>query len=75
MQTAEERWNSAGIGNAFIFGKVMSANPDLLLELLQILDPRQEEYLKSSYDASILLTATALILKLYLPLNLTIIAL
>ena len=52
-QTAEERWNSAGIGNAFIFGKVMSANPDLLLELLQIslpemeiveiLDPRQEE--------------------------------
>ena len=39
----------------------MSANPDLLLELLQIslpemeiveiLDPRQEEYLKSSYDA------------------------
>ena len=60
-QTAEERWNSAGIGNAFIFGKVMSANPDLLLELLQIslpemeiveiLDPRQEEYLKSSYDA------------------------
>ena len=35
-QTAEERWNSAGIGNAFIFGKVMSANPDLLLELLQI---------------------------------------
>ena len=32
-QTAEERWNSAGIGNAFIFGKVMSANPDLLLEL------------------------------------------
>ena len=60
-QTAEERWNNAGIGNAFIFGKVMSANPDLLLELLQIslpemeiveiLDPRQEEYLKSSYDA------------------------
>jgi predicted transposase/invertase (TIGR01784 family) len=60
-QTAEERWNSAGIGNAVIFGKVMSANPDLLLELLQIslpemeiveiLDPRQEEYLKSSYDA------------------------
>ena len=53
----------------------MSANPDLLLELLQILDPRQEEYLKRSYDASILLTVTALILKLYLTLNLTIIAL
>ena len=41
-QTAEERWNSAGIGNAFIFGKVMSANPDLLLELLQISLPEME---------------------------------
>ena len=41
-QTAEERWNSAGIGNAFIFGKVMSANPYLLLELLQISLPEME---------------------------------
>ena len=29
-----EEWSSAGIGNAFLFGKVMTANPDLLLELL-----------------------------------------
>ena len=27
-----EEWSSAGIGNAFLFGKVMTANPDLLLE-------------------------------------------
>ena len=30
-----EEWSSAGIGNAFLFGKVMTSNPDLLLELLQ----------------------------------------
>ena len=30
-----EEWSTAGIGNAFLFGKVMTANPDLLLELLQ----------------------------------------
>ena len=32
---AFEEWSTAGIGNAFLFGKVMTANPDLLLELLQ----------------------------------------
>ena len=32
---AYEEWSKAGIGNAFLFGKVMTANPDLLLELLQ----------------------------------------
>ena len=32
----EEKWENAGIGNAFIFGKVMSANPGLLLEFLQV---------------------------------------
>ena len=51
----------AGIGNAFIFGKVMSTNTDLLLELLQlslpeleireISDAVQEVYLKTSIDA------------------------
>ena len=34
-ERAFEEWSSAGIGNAFLFGKVMTANPDLLLELLQ----------------------------------------
>ena len=29
-------WSEAGIGNAFIFGKVMSTQTDLLLELLQL---------------------------------------
>ena len=32
---AFEEWSTAGIGNAFLFGKVMTANLDLLLELLQ----------------------------------------
>ncbi len=32
---AFEKWSTAGIGNAFLFGKVMTANTDLLLELLQ----------------------------------------
>ena len=43
-QTLEEKWEKAGIGNAFIFGKVMSTNTDLLLELLQL-------SLKTSIDA------------------------
>ena len=60
-QTLEEKWEKAGIGNAFIFGKVMSTNTDLLLELLQlslpeleireISDAVQEVYLKTSIDA------------------------
>ena len=60
-QTLEEKWENAGIGNAFIFGKVMSTNTDLLLELLQlslpeleireISDAVQEVYLKTSIDA------------------------
>jgi predicted transposase/invertase (TIGR01784 family) len=32
---AFEKWSTAGIGNAFLFGKVMTSNTDLLLELLQ----------------------------------------
>ena len=31
----EKEWSEAGIGNAFIFGKIMTTYPDLLLELLQ----------------------------------------
>lgn len=60
-QTLEEKWEKAGIGNAFIFGKVMSTNTDLLLELLQLTLPEleiweisdavQEVYLKTSIDA------------------------
>ena len=38
----EEKWEKAGIGNAFIFGKVMSTNADLLLELLQLSLPEME---------------------------------
>ena len=30
-ETPVEDWSTAGIGNAFLFGKVMTANPDLLL--------------------------------------------
>ena len=33
--TAEKEWAEAEISNAFIFGKVMSTNPDLLLKLVQ----------------------------------------
>jgi len=31
-----EEWAKAGIGNAFLFGKVMTSNQKLLLELLQV---------------------------------------
>ena len=61
LQTLEAKWENAGIGNAFIFGKVMSTNTDLLLELLQLTLPEleiweisdavQEVYLKTSIDA------------------------
>lgn len=61
MQTLEEKWENAGIGNAFIFGKVMSNNTDLLLELLQLSLPEleikeisnavQEFYMKTSIEA------------------------
>ena len=34
-ENAYEEWSTAGIGNAFLFGKVMTSNPNLLLELLQ----------------------------------------
>ena len=61
LETAEEKWEKAGIGNAFIFGKVMSENPDLLLELLQLslpefeirelADPSNEVTIKASYDS------------------------
>lgn len=42
MESLEEKWEKAGIGNAFIFGKVMSTNTDLLLELLQLSLPEME---------------------------------
>ena len=57
----EKEWSEAGIGNAFIFGKVMTSRPDLLLELLQyslpemniksIQDVDREVDLKVSIDA------------------------
>ena len=34
-ENAYEEWSTAGIGNTFLFGKVMTSNPNLLLELLQ----------------------------------------
>ncbi|MDO5133668.1 MAG: Rpn family recombination-promoting nuclease/putative transposase [Eubacteriales bacterium] len=40
--TPEEKWEKAGIGNAFIFANVMRTNPDLLLELLQYALPEME---------------------------------
>ena len=56
-----EEWSSAGIGNAFLFGKVMTANPDLLLELLQyslpeyhiqrIVEAQSEADIKLSIDS------------------------
>ena len=56
-----EEWSTAGIGNAFLFGKVMTANPNLLLELLQyslpefhikqIEDPEKEVEINLSIDA------------------------
>ena len=60
-QTLEEKWEKAGIEDAFIFGSVMSSNKDLLLELLQlslpemeieeILDAGQEVHIKTAVDA------------------------
>ena len=56
-----QEWDNAGIGNAFIFGKIMTSRPDLLLELLQyslpemqiqsICDARREVDVKLSIDA------------------------
>ena len=61
LETIEEKWEKAGIGNAFIFGKVMSENRGLLLELLQLslpefeitelVEPAKEVALKPSYDS------------------------
>ena len=61
LETIEERWEKAGIGNAFIFGKVMSENRSLLLEILQLslpefeitelVEPAKEVALKPSYDS------------------------
>ena len=60
-ETPVEDWSTAGIGNAFLFGKVMTANPDLLLELLQyslpeyhiqrIIDAQREADVKLSIDS------------------------
>ena len=59
--TTYEEWASAGIGNAFLFGKVMTSNRDLLLEFLQyslpefhilkIEDIRKEFEIRMSVDA------------------------
>lgn len=60
--TAEEKWEKAGIENAFIFANVMRTNPDLLLELLQYtlpemnisgfdMLPGEEVSIKTSPDA------------------------
>lgn len=34
-----DEWSQVGIGNAFVFGKIMTSRPDLLLELLQYVLP------------------------------------
>ena len=59
--SAYEEWSTAGIGNTFLFGKVMTSNPNLLLELLQyslpefhikqIENPEKEADVKLSIDA------------------------
>ena len=60
-ENAYEEWSTAGIGNTFLFGKVMTSNPSLLLELLQyslpefhiqqIENPEKEADVKLSIDA------------------------
>ena len=60
-ENAFEEWSIAGIGNTFLFGKVMTSNPNLLLELLQyslpefhikqIENPEKEADVKLSIDA------------------------
>ncbi len=60
-ENAYEEWSTAGIGNTFLFGKVMTSNPNLLLELLQyslpefhikqIENPAKEAEVKLSIDA------------------------
>ena len=57
----KDEWAQAGISNVFLFGKIMTANPDLLLELLQytlpemriqsIRDVGREIDIKFSFDA------------------------
>ena len=61
VDRVRQEWNNAGISNAFIFGKIMTTRPDLLLELLQyslpemqiesICDARREVDVKLSIDA------------------------
>lgn len=60
-EQASKEWEKAGIGNAFIFGKVMTSRQDLLLELLQyslpemqirsLCDIRRETDIQLSMDA------------------------
>ena len=60
-ENAYEEWSTAGIGNTFLFGKVMTSNPNLILELLQyslpefhiqqIENPEKEADVKLSIDA------------------------
>ena len=35
IEEMSSEWAQAGISNAFLFGKIMTTDPDLLLELLQ----------------------------------------
>ena len=73
-ENAYEEWSTAGIGNTFLFGKVMTSNPNLLLELLQyslpefhikqIENPEKEADVKLSMDAhGVRLDDAALMLK------------
>ena len=60
-ENAYEEWSTAGIGNTFLFGKVITSNPNLFLELLQyslpefhiqqIENPEKEADVKLSMDA------------------------
>ena len=61
IQKIQDEWEKAGIGNSFIFGKIMTSRPDLLLELLQyclpemqicsIHDTRKEDDIRLSIEA------------------------
>ena len=61
IQKIQDEWEKAGISNSFIFGKIMTSRPDLLLELLQyslpemqicsIHDTRKEDDIRLSIDA------------------------
>lgn len=57
----EKEWSEAGIGNAFLFGKIMTTYPDLLLELVQFSLPelhiRSIQHVQKEVDIKLSLDA------------------